>query len=245
MKLTILGKYSPFPKAGGACPGYLIEYGDSVLLLECGSGVLSKLQTMKSLFEVKDVVFSHLHFDHMADFLILRYAVATYDRLGQPVNKLNVYAPAQPQLEYSLLEYKDLVNVTGIDKDRQTVFIGELVVKFYAVEHGIPAYAIKICSPEKTLVYSGDTRPCAAIEEAAKGADLFLCESSAAEAEKEFAAAGHLTSAQAGELAAKAGVKRLLLTHIWPFYEEKQLLDEAREEFAQTEVAQEGQVYII
>ena len=43
LKLTILGCYGPYPKAGGACSGYLLEDETTKILIDCGNGVLSRL----------------------------------------------------------------------------------------------------------------------------------------------------------------------------------------------------------
>jgi ribonuclease BN (tRNA processing enzyme) len=60
-------------------------------------------------------------------------------------------------------------------------------------------------------VYSGDTDESDSLAELARGADLLVCEAS-----NPFKVPGHLTPAEAGRLAARAGVKRLLLTHFYP-----------------------------
>ena len=75
MKLTILGKYGPYPAAGGACSGYLIEQGSTRVLIDCGNGVLSRLQQVCKIKDLSAIVLSHLHSDHMADMLVLRYAL--------------------------------------------------------------------------------------------------------------------------------------------------------------------------
>ena len=41
MKLTVLGCNGPYPAAGGACSGYLLETGDTRVLLDCGAGALA------------------------------------------------------------------------------------------------------------------------------------------------------------------------------------------------------------
>ena len=69
-----------------------------------------------------------------------------------------------------------------------------------------------------SMVFSGDTAPCAALEQAAQGADLRICDATYALPEQEAQAAqwGHSTFGQSAALAARAGAHRLWLTHYSP-----------------------------
>ena len=69
-----------------------------------------------------------------------------------------------------------------------------------------------------SMVFSGDTAPCAALEQAAQGADLLICDATYALPEQEAQAAqwGHSTFGQSATLAAQARAKRLWLTHYSP-----------------------------
>ncbi len=93
--------------------------------------------------------------------------------------------------------------------------------------------------PGRRLAYCVDTRPCAAAVELARRADLFVCEATfAGELEAEARARGHCTARQAARMAHEAGARRLLLTHVSARYHDvRPLLQEAREEFEQVEVA--------
>ena len=256
MEILVLGKYSPFPPAGGACSGYWITSGETGILLECGPGVVSRLQEHVPLSSLSTVILSHLHFDHISDFLALRYAATPDGRYKHLPPHITVYAPPEPSQNFSMLSYKgvDAVAVPGlgINETPDASFpayemtIGDIKVSFFKVEHPYPGCAVRFEYPDgKVFTYSGDTRPCRGLYSAAKGADLFLCEASALEEDAEFASAGHMTAVQAGEVAREAGVKRLLLTHIWPFYDERRLLAECRTSFDACELVGEGRRYSI
>jgi ribonuclease BN (tRNA processing enzyme) len=251
VKLTVLGRYSPYPPGGGAGPGYWVECDDqgggpgssTGVLLDCGPGVLARFQEhVGPLAKIHTVVLSHLHFDHMSDVTVLRYAAASHSRYRELPHHVRIYAPSQPESEFSLLTYKEATLGNPLSSG-MSLEVGPLRLTFHQGIHGIPSFAVRVEGPGGVLAYSGDTRPCDALVEAAKGADLFLCEASGVQADADYVAPGHLTSRQAGEIAAMAGVKRLLLTHLWPLYDEDELLRECRDVFPHAELAEEGRSY--
>lgn len=94
------------------------------------------------------------------------------------------------------------------------------------------------------MVYTGDTSPCEEAVELAKAADLLIHEATLDDELMEKALeSGHSTPSQAAEVAKKAGVKRLVLTHISGRYlEEEGFLDRARLIFPETMVAEDFMV---
>jgi ribonuclease Z len=82
--------------------------------------------------------------------------------------------------------------------------------------------------------------------EVSKNADGLVIESTYLEEEAEMARQfSHLTARQAAELAVKAGVKRLILTHISRRYREKDVLKEAQAVFSNVVVARDFDMFQI
>lgn len=99
----------------------------------------------------------------------------------------------------------------------------------------------------KSVVYASDTRPVKETVRAAKGAELLIHECSYAERERELAIERtHSTALEVAQIAKKAGVKRLILTHISARYSDPEVLeDEARKVFKNSEVAEDGDNIIV
>lgn len=94
----------------------------------------------------------------------------------------------------------------------------------------------------RKIIYTGDTRPCQSVETASRGADLLIHDGSLAKEMADWAQdTRHSTAEEAAELAKRAGVKQLVLTHISSRYSEdvSPLIEEARLIFEKTVVAED------
>lgn len=94
-----------------------------------------------------------------------------------------------------------------------------------------------------SLVFTGDTAPCPAVEEAARGADLLIHDATYALDEQEPLAAeyGHSTFTQAAALASRSGARRLWLTHFsQTIRRPEEHLDLARARFPAAQCGEDG-----
>jgi ribonuclease Z len=94
------------------------------------------------------------------------------------------------------------------------------------------------------LVYVGDAGRTEDLDEACRNADALVIESTYLEEEAELARQfSHLTARMAGELALRANVRQLILTHVSRRYREKDILAEARSTFPNAAVARDLDTY--
>jgi ribonuclease BN (tRNA processing enzyme) len=262
MRLTVLGKSPSWQDAGGACSGYLIQEGDTSVLVDCGNGVFAKLRERIDYVDVDAVVISHLHADHFLDLVPYSYAL-TYAPRQQPVpvdRWPGTDCPACPVLHAppgAKELFRRVVGAWGnedlIEKafelreydPAQQIEIGPIRISFQPVPHFTETFAMSISCTNGSgrIVYGADSAPTEALAEFARDADLMLVEATLPRPER-TGMRGHLTPEEAGGHARGAGAKRLLLVHISDELDADWARDEAAEAFGgPVEVAAEGATF--
>ncbi len=213
------------------------------LLLDCSEGARWRLPAAGvDAASVRAIALSHPHADHAAlpQFLQGRTCDVIHRAVSDPSLALllpRATAEAMPDLwrwhqpeDGGRPSSRFALRVTALD-DRTEVTLGDRAhLTAFAVHHGhggSPALAFRIVAGDLVLAYSGDTGPCAGVTEAARGADLFLCEASS-RVGQDMSAYGHLSPRQAGEVACQAGARRLVLTHYSGHDSDEAMLDDAR-----------------
>ncbi|HEX8630059.1 MAG TPA: MBL fold metallo-hydrolase, partial [Catenuloplanes sp.] len=215
MRLTVLGCAGSFPGPESACSAYLVEADGFRLLIDFGSGSLSAMQRYSSLHGLDAILLTHLHGDHMLDacsyVVVRRYApdgpyppLPVYAPAGAPDRIVAAYSPDEGPVD-------DVYTFYGLQPG--TFPIGPFTVTVDRVNHPIETYGVRLEHDGSVLAYSADTAPCEALVRLAQDADLFLCEASYLDG-VDNPPDLHLTGREAGEAATKAGVGRLLLTHL-------------------------------
>jgi ribonuclease BN (tRNA processing enzyme) len=222
MKLTIVGCAGSYPGPESPASSYLLE-ADAAdgrtwrILLDLGNGALGALHNHADPLAIDAVFLSHLHADHCLD-MTSYYVLRKYHPSGQQP-RIPVYGPKGTG--WRLARAYDLPRTPGMREefkfhrhhDREPVQVGPFTVMPFAVDHPVQAFGFRVGAGGATVAYTGDTGPTEALHDLAEGVDLLLSEASFRSVDDNPPSV-HLTGRDAGEVAAKAGVRRLVLTHI-------------------------------
>jgi ribonuclease BN (tRNA processing enzyme) len=234
MDITVLGCGAVFPRAGGACSGFLVQADGTNVWLEAGNGTFSRMEELHSFNEIDALILSHAHSDHFVDTIPLMYARGFLDAKPEP---LVVYTP--PDVEAKLL---GMLGGSGssVDLFKETFDVRPLTVEPFEVGplkfepfrtlHPAETYGVRMRTDGKLATYTSDTAFFPELPEACGPADLLICEATyveGVEAEPDI----HLWAPESGKVGAAAGAKRMLLTHVWGTFDPEQAAAEAAKTF--------------
>ena len=218
MRLTVLGGCGAWPAAGQACSGYLVEYDGFRLLIDPGYAVLPRLLQVLDADAVDAVLVSHGHPDHCADLNpLLRARTFRDDRPAAPA--LPAYAPPEALRPVLALDRPGVLD-DAVDlrefRPGDGFTVGPFSVRSWLLPHFMPNAGLRLEAGGAVLAYTGDSGPSPDLLSLARDADLLLAEASCPR-EVPGGGARYLSSAlQAGQLASRAGVGQLILTHLMP-----------------------------
>jgi len=265
MKVTLLGTGCPGVDTHRYGAATLVEHETSAgaaarLLVDCGSGVTQRLVGAGTDGAALDaILITHIHSDHLVDLyqLIVSAWHQNRDRPQRIFGPRGLRAFVEATMETWRTE-RELriaherrtstaafdIEVTEID-DGWSMTLDGLTVRAVEVDHAPvkPAFGFVFEADGRRAVLSGDTRHCAALIAAAKGADLLVHEvyvhrdmqdiaGLRTQAGMDAVAAYHTLSDEVGKIAAEAGVGALMLTHFVPPRTDRDaLLAEVRADF--------------
>lgn len=256
----------PTPKRNRAAPSQAIIVDGRVYIVDCGNGVARQIASAGlPLRAISDVFLTHHHSDHNADYgnlLLLAWAgdldhpVATWGppplkAMTRQFLKLNAFDIATRTTDEGRRPLAPLIQPHEITRGGLIMQDDRVRVTAALVNHPpvIPAFAYRFDTPGRSIVISGDTAPSEALVALARGADVLVHEvlhlpamdallatEPNARRLKEHLLASHTTSEQVGQIATRAGVKTLVLSHFvpggYPFLDDRVWLDAVRPHFA-------------
>jgi len=219
-RLIVAGSSSSIPRPDRACSSYLVDDGETPIVLDLGTGAFSNLRRHVDYDGLGAVVISHMHADHFIDLIPLRYALKY--GLRRRREKLPVHLPpggltllrnlvdAFPSEPGEFLD--DVFALSEYDPS-QPLAIQGATLRFAQTAHYIPAFAVRWQRSGASVTYSADTAPDERVVALARETDVFLCEATLRHGEVEPGVRGHSSAAEAAAMARDAGVRRLVLTH--------------------------------
>lgn len=232
MELTVLGCSGSYGSpAGGACSGYLVRAGATVLWLDCGNGSFANLQQHVHPGELTGVVITHGHPDHCVDI----YGLHVFNKYGLDRHELPVFAPegVEKQLEPLVGSWEQIFDWTLVG-DGDAHVIGDVSLRFSRTQHPPPTMAVEVTHETTRVVYTSDTGPEWSVEVFGPEPDLVLSE--ATYQHDDIRVPIHLSARQAGEMARAARARHLMLTHLWPTLDPVASVDEGSEAFGRAVV---------
>jgi ribonuclease BN (tRNA processing enzyme) len=244
------GTAAPHPRRASAA--HWVEHGGVRLLMDCGAGALHRLAGFGLPWQrLTHLALTHFHLDHVGEVPALVFALK-YATVPQRDAPLAIAGPAGTRALLARLAeahgawltepgFPLAVHELGPEA---TLDLGAGVqLAAHPVPHTGESVALGVTTPDGRLVYTGDTGPSDDLAEWARGCDLLLAECSLPES---MALAHHLTPHRAGALAARAGAKRLVLTHFYHPVEQVDIVAEVRRAFAgPVDLAEDGARYTL
>jgi ribonuclease BN (tRNA processing enzyme) len=220
VQLTVVGCSPAWPNPGVAHSGYLVE-GPGRLLLDCGAGVLATLRELDGAWpRIDTIAITHWHLDHWGD--LVPWVWGGMFGPGREVEQPELAVPpggAARLAEFggqlgspSMFEETFRVSEYAPGEELETA-AGLRLTPLRVPHYRLETYAFRVTNGKRTLAYSGDSGPSNALAEAARDADLFVCEATLADAAAEGELRGHLSADEAVGIFRDSGAKRLLLTH--------------------------------
>jgi ribonuclease BN (tRNA processing enzyme) len=247
MQITVVGSGTVVPSLQRRQSCVVVRAGNETLVFDLGSGaVRGMLRADLDPFAVDRIFFTHFHPDHTVDAVPLLFAI-NHGAQEKRTRPLSVAGP-EPFAEFwaSLME----VWGTWMSGDYATL-LSELPrecpspiklagcrLSWAPAEHRRESVAYRLDTGSGAFVYTGDTEYSESVVELAQGADTLLIECAFPD---DTPVAGHLTPSSVASIASKAGVKRVVLTHIYPMTDLLDLVSEVGRGFdGEVIVAEDG-----
>ncbi len=238
MTFTILGSGTHFPNPAKRSAGYLLQVGKNRILFDFGYGTLLRMVELKVPYQdIGHIFFTHTHEDHYLDVLpFLNTVIIQVARWGLPKRTIRLYGPEGfkkkliPILRAVGIIPARYIRLVFKELKKEKITVGNTIIHVHPVFHSekINAVCYRIQGPRSDIAYTGDLDFDEKIIPFLKGVSTLVIECAFPNRMKQE---GHLTPREAGIIAQRAGVKKVVLTHRYPPCDRVDIVRECRREF--------------
>lgn len=225
MKITVLGCSGGYPAPGGATTGYLVSFAGKNILIDMGSGVLSNLLQYISLGDIDLILLTHHHSDHVCDIPVFKYALQMNKQNGTDIHTIPVFAPSTPEAAFDLLSHDTNLVCGHIGASTILPVFGGRAY-FFRTQHPVECYGIRLEYEGKVFVYTGDACYNPDLIPLLRDADLAIMDCGSLEKQRKPVMM-HLTPTECHSLYRDAGIKKVVLSHLVPYYSISEIQEEA------------------
>lgn len=232
MEIIFIGTGCGIPSLRRGAASLLLSSDNENIWIDTGPGSLKKL--LEAGYTYKDIdyiLYTHFHIDHIADLAPMVFASKYQNDLRQ--KDLPIIGPPGMKEFYRKLEHlygnqmRDLNYTITVIELTKSYTTQNFQIESLASVHTAESISLKIKDNDKnTLVYSGDTAYFPALAQFAQHADLLILECSFPEP-----VPGHLNPPDVGKIAQAAGIKHLVITHLYPICDMKDIITPIEKRF--------------
>jgi len=228
-------------------PGFLVNIDGSYVLFDCSEGIRFRLRRVGvDLGKITHVAVTHAHPDHAAlpQFIQSKFCFVTFASHDAKASQLRIYLHKRLARDFpQVWNWHQPENdggywntfapeIVGMDDGFEEEIFPGVHLRAVNVYHAFgrhPAMGFRLTTPYGVVAYTGDSGVCEGVRVIAQSADLLISDCQTRVGQEYTGGYGHMGPRQCGDLALKAGVKQLWLTHYYDLDAPDVILAEVRE----------------
>lgn len=218
-RLHVLGSSSTRTPPGDSTASLALSNGRRTILIDAGGNLPARLERADlDPSRVTDIVITHSHPDHTYGFPFFSHSFyhdhrevtcwSTPEAIPRLEASLDAYDLQEPD-QYLSVSFREI----PLESPQSLELTGDLTTRSIPTDHSRPSFGLKLESDNETVVFTGDTSPCAPVREASGDAGVLIHDCQGLHGYRRYFAESHTSALELGELADEVGVPTLVPFH--------------------------------